>query len=283
MKTLLTIGYGYSAQALARHLPAQDWRVIATSRSADKAERLRQSGVEARLFSVDGLSTALEQATHLLISAAPGAPGDSVLTALRGQIGSHIEWVGYLSSASVYGDHQGAWVDETVRAAPSTQRGQMRLAAEQAWQDIAGLPLHIFRLAGIYGPGRSALDKLRSGHGRRIVKAGQIFNRIHVEDIAQVLAASIAQPNPGRLYNVADDRPAPPQDVIAYAAKLLALPIPKEEPFESAKLSPMSRSFYTENKCMRNARIKEELGVQLLYPDYRAGLCALLAAEKHVT
>ncbi len=279
MKTLLTIGHGYCAHALTTCLPAQDWRVIASTRHAEKAAQLRQSGLEACLF--DDLSAALAQATHLLISAPPNAEGDPVLAAYGAQIGPHLEWVGYLSTTGVYGDHNGAWVNETTPAAPTTQRAQMRRAAEQAWQAIDGLPLHIFRLAGIYGPSRSPFERLRTGAARRIVKPGQVFGRAHADDIAQVLAASIAHPNLGGIYNVCDDLPAPPQDVIAYAAKLLGLPAPAEEPFESADLSPMASSFYADNKRVKNTRIKEELGVQLLYPDYRAGLTALLAAETH--
>ncbi len=188
------------------------------------------------------------------------------------------EWVGYLSTTGVYGDHEGEWVDETAPLTPATKRGRARVAAEAGWQAL-GLPLHIFRLAGIYGPGRGPFAKVRNGTARRIIKDGQVFSRIHVDDIAQVLLASIRQPNPGAVYNVCDDDPAPPQDVIAHAATLLGLPLPPAIKFEDADLTPMARSFYAESKKVQNDRIKSELGVRLLYPSYRDGLPALMAAE----
>ena len=171
-------------------------------------------------------------------------------------------------------------MDENTALTPSTRRGQWRKDAEAAWAAIPGLPLHIFRLAGIYGPGRGPFAKVRAGTARRVIKEGQVFSRIHVEDIAQVLAASIAQPNPGAAYNVCDDDPAPPQDVIGHAAELLGMPLPPAEPFETAEMTPMARSFYAESKKVRNDRIKDELGVTLRYPSYREGLAALLAAER---
>ena len=228
------------------------------------------------------MAAALRDATHLLISAAPTDKGDPVLNELREEIAaraSHFAWVGYLSTTGVYGDHQGGWVDEDTPLAPSTRRGQWRKDAEAAWQAIPGLPLHIFRLAGIYGPGRGPFAKVRAGTARRIIKDGQVFSRIHVDDIAQVLEASIDRPRPGRVYNLCDDDPAPPQDVIAHAAELLGMAPPPAIPFEEAQMTPMARSFYAESKRVRNRRIKEELGVELLYPDYRAGLRALLDQE----
>ena len=173
----------------------------------------------------------MHSATHLLISAAPNADGDPVLNALREDIARHapnLEWVGYLSTTGVYGDAKGGWVDESSPLKPATKRGQMRVAAEADWQSIPNLPLHIFRLAGIYGPGRGPFSKVRAGTARRIIKEGQVFSRIHVEDIAQILVASIAEPNAGAIYNMCDDDPAPPQDVIAHAAELLGLPLPEE-------------------------------------------------------
>jgi nucleoside-diphosphate-sugar epimerase len=214
-----------------------------------------------------------------LISAAPNEEGDPVLQHLRGEILSRadtFEWVGYLSTTGVYGDHSGDWVDEDAPLTPATKRGQLRVKAEAEWRAM-GLPLHIFRLAGIYGPGRGPFAKVRNGTARRIIKQGQVFSRTHVEDIAQVLWASINRPNPGAAYNVCDDDPAPPEDVIAYAAKLLNLPIPPAEDFETAEMTPMARSFYAESKKVKNDRIKDELGVILKYPDYRSGLDALLA------
>ena len=281
-KTLFSFGHGFSARALTRLLIPQGWRVIGTTRSADKAESLRASGVEPVLFPGDLPPEGLSEATHLLISAGPDADGDPVLRALRPEIeklAPKLEWAGYLSTTGVYGDHQGAWVDETTPLTPSTRRGKWRVAAEAEWQSIPDLPLHIFRLAGIYGPGRGPFAKVRKGTARRVIKEGQVFSRIHVDDIAQVLAASIAQPNPGAIYNLCDDDPAPPQDVIAHAAELLGLPMPPAVDYEAAEMTPMARSFYAESKRVRNDRIKDELGVELLYPDYRKGLQALLKEE----
>ncbi|MGR3563108.1 MAG: SDR family oxidoreductase [Heliomarina sp.] len=281
-KTLFSFGHGFSARALTRLLIPQGWRVIGTTRSADKAESLRASGVEPVLFPGDLPPEGLSEATHLLISAGPDAEGDPVLRALRPEIeklAPRLEWAGYLSTTGVYGDHQGGWVDESTPLTPSTRRGKWRVAAEAEWQSIPDLPLHIFRLAGIYGPGRGPFAKVRKGTARRVIKKGQVFSRIHVDDIAQVLAASIAQPNPGAIYNLCDDDPAPPQDVIAHAAELLGLPLPPAVDYETAEMTPMARSFYAESKRVRNDRIKEELGVELLYPDYRKGLQSLLEDE----
>ncbi|MFT4959236.1 MAG: nucleoside-diphosphate-sugar epimerase [Paracoccaceae bacterium] len=280
-KTLLSFGHGLSARTLAPHLLAQDWRVIGTSRSADKAETIRQTGAEALIWPPDDCATALADATHLLISASPSAEGDPVLNALAEKIASatNLEWVGYLSTTGVYGDHQGGWVDETTPLSPSTKRGLWRQEAEAAWAAVPKLPLHIFRLAGIYGPGRGPFAKLRNGTARRIIKDNQVFSRIHVDDIAQVLLASIARPNPGAIYNLCDDNPAPPQEVIAYAAELLGLPVPPAVAFENAEMTPMARSFYAESKKVRNNRIKDELGVTLKYATYRNVLQAMLDSE----
>lgn len=273
-KTLLSFGHGFSAQALVPLL--EGWCVVGTSRTAGKRV---QEGVECVQFPGADMGAFLDDATHLLISAGPDADGDPVLRDLRDEIAKReFEWVGYLSTTGVYGDHQGGWVDEETPLSPSTRRGQWRVAAEAEWQAM-DLPLHIFRLAGIYGPGRGPFSKVRAGTARRIIKDGQVFSRIHVEDIAQVLAASIAQPNVGAVYNLCDDDPAPPQDVIGYAAELLGLPLPEAVDFETAEMTPMARSFYAESKRVRNDRIKDELGVVLKHPDYRSGLQALLALE----
>jgi nucleoside-diphosphate-sugar epimerase len=278
--TVLTFGYGYSAQALGRVLLPQGHRIFGTTRNdpipVDKAQIMRWPGTD--------ITAALDAATHLLISIAPGENGDPVLAALQDEIAARahrFKWVGYLSTTGVYGDHGGQWVDETTALAPTTRRGIARVKAEAAWAAIPNLPLHIFRLAGIYGPGRGPFAKVRNGTARRIIKKNQIFSRTHVDDIAQVLAASIARPNPGAVYNVCDDDPAPPQDVIGYAAELLGLPLPPTMDFESADLTPMARSFYAESKKVHNDKIKSELGVELLYPDYRTGLKALLTQELH--
>ena len=280
--TLLSFGHGYSARALSRILLAQDWRVIGTTRNEDKAVGMMNDGIEPRIWPGADMAPALNGATHLLISAAPDDAGDPVLAALHDEIAARagqFEWVGYLSTTGVYGDHGGDWVDETTPLTPSTKRGIARVQAESAWAAIPDLPLHIFRLAGIYGPGRGPFAKVRAGTARRIIKADQVFSRTHVADIARVLAASIRNPNPGAVYNVCDNDPAAPQDVIGYAADLLGLPLPPAEDFEKAEMSPMARSFYAESKKVRNDRIKNELGVKLLYPDYRSGLKALLAHE----
>lgn len=280
--TLLSIGHGYSAQALARRLQARGWQVIGTTRSEDKAARLRAEGIEPLIW--PGTPLPLARVTHVLSSVAPAEGGDPVLATESDALAqaAHLRWLGYLSTTGVYGDHGGGWVDENTPLAPATARGRARMSAETGWRALAaryGLPLHIFRLAGIYGPGRGPFAKVRNGTARAIVKPGQVFSRIHVDDIAAVLEASIDRPRPGAVYNVCDDDPAPPQDVLAHAAALLDLPPPPQVDFADADLSPMARSFYAESKRVRNDRIRKELGVTLAYPDYRSGLRALLEAE----
>ena len=277
MKTLLSLGHGYSADALAQLLIPQGWTVIGTTRSPDKAAQMQAHGVEPLLWPGD-LGPALARATHVLASAAPDAAGDPFLQAWPALAAPRPDWVGYLSTTGVYGDHQGGWVDEATPLAPASPRGRQRVLAETQWR-ATGLPVHIFRLAGIYGPGRGPFEKLRDGSARRIIKPGQYFSRTHVEDIAQVLAASIAHPNPGTAYNVCDDEPAPPEDVLSHAATLLGLPDPPAIAFDQAEMSPMARSFYAESKRVRNDRIKAELGVRLLFPTYREGLAALVTTE----
>lgn len=282
---LLSFGHGYSAQALERLVLPLGWEIIGTTRSPEKAQAMEARGITARLFPGNDLSADLARATHILISAGPNDAGDPVLTEASdaiSKVAGSKTWLGYLSTTGVYGDHAGGWVDETTPLTPSTERGRARVKAEAAWQDLAkatGAALHIFRLAGIYGPDRGPFAKVRNGTARRIIKQGQVFSRIHVEDIAQVLLASMQTPNAGAIYNLCDDNAAPPEDVIAYAAELLGLPIPPAINFEEAELSPMARSFYAESKRVRNTRIKEELGVTLRYPDYQTGLRALLAQE----
>jgi nucleoside-diphosphate-sugar epimerase len=229
------------------------------------------TGVEPLAWGAD-----LPPATHLLSSVAPDADGDPALRLYGPALAARpFAWAGYLSTTGVYGDRQGGWVDETSALTPATERGRWRVEAERAWGAL-GLPLHVFRLAGIYGPGRGPFEKVRAGTARRVIKPGQFFSRIHVDDIAQVLLASIGRPNPGTVYNVCDDDPAPPQDVIAEAARLLGQPVAPAVPFEAAEMTAMARSFYAESKRVRNDRIKAELGVRLLHPDYRTGLRALL-------
>ena len=276
MNTLLSIGHGYSAQALARRLLPQGWQIIGTTRTEAGAKALRATGIEALVWPEADLSDALAKATHLLTSVAPG-DSDPVLQAIGPQIaGSALKWVGYLSTTAVYGHHNGDWVDETTPLAPTTARGAARVQAEADWTAL-GLPLHIFRLAGIYGPGRGPFEKVRDGTARRIHKAGQVFSRIHVDDIARVLHAALQRPHPG-IYNVCDDDPASPEDILGLAADMLGLPPPPIVPYEQAEMTPMARSFYAENKRVRNDRIKTVLGVTLDYPTYREGLAAILAA-----
>ena len=279
-ESLFCFGLGYSAGFLARAIVQEGWRVAGTTRDAppERAEfplyRFRRGEPLAEIV--------LAGATHLLISVPPDERGCPVLDEHGAAIAVRqgLAWVGYLSTTNVYGDRAGAWVDESSPVAPSGERGKRRAAAEAGWLDLqrsSGVPVHIFRLAGIYGPGRSALDALKNGTARRVVKPGQVFSRIHVTDLVAVLRASIARPRPGAIYNVCDDEAAPPQEVVAYAASLLGVVPPPLEDFATAALSPMARSFYDDNKHVANARIKDELGVRLRYPTYREGLAALMS------
>ncbi|MCR9107674.1 SDR family oxidoreductase [Marivita sp. XM-24bin2] len=282
-KTLLSLGHGYSAAYLARRLLPKGWKIAGTTRDPDKFEAFHAQGITPLLWDRDAILPWLENASHVLVSAGPTDSGDPTLALLAPDIAEHahrLDWLGYLSTTGVYGDAQGGWVDETAPLTPTTERGRRRVQAEAAWSAIPDLPLHIFRLAGIYGPGRGPFSKVRDGTARRIIKSGQVFSRIHVEDIAQTLEASMEAPNPGTAYNLCDDDPAPPQDVILHAASLLGVEAPPEVPFDEADLSPMARSFYAESKRVRNDRIKDDLQVTLKYPDYRTGLAAILAAER---
>ncbi len=256
-----------------------------TCRSEEKKAALQADGIKAFVFDrthpMAEPRAALAGTTHLLLSVPPDADGDAALDVHGADIAacSGIEWAGYLSTTGVYGDRGGDWVDESSDRRPSGPRGERRVRAENGWLDLGrghDIPMHLFRLAGIYGPGRNALETVRSGRARRIVKPGQVFSRIHRDDIVQVLRASMAAPDPGAAYNLCDDEAAPPQDVIAYACDLLGVDPPPETPFEQAELSPMGQSFYRDNKRVSNARIKEELGVALNWPDYREGLRGLL-------
>jgi nucleoside-diphosphate-sugar epimerase len=283
---LFCFGLGYSALALARRVTTVGWTVTGTCRSSEKQAQLRAEGLSVVLFDRNQpISTnALDGVTHLLVSAPPGATGDPVLALHSGDIARlpKLAWLGYLSTTGVYGDRNGGWVDETSRLLPTGERGRRRVAAEQGWLDLwrdRGVPVHIIRLAAIYGPGRSAFDSLRAGTARRIDKPDQVFSRIHVADLANVLIASMARPRPGAIYNVCDDEAAPSSNVVAYAAELLGVEPPPLAPIEAAKLSPMSRSFFDDNKRVANRLIKAELGVTLRYPNYRDGLAAILAEE----
>ena len=281
---LFCFGLGYSALVLARRLAASGWVAGGTCRSIEKAAVLAAAGFHADLFGRDRplARERLHGITHLLVSAPPDPVGDPVLDRHGGDIAAMpgLRWLGYLSTTAVYGDRGGGWVDETSPLLPTGERGRRRVAAEKGWLDLwrdQSVPVHIFRLAAIYGPGRSTLDGLRAGTAKRIDKPGQVFSRIHVEDLASVLIASMTHPRPGAVYNVCDDDPAPPEAVVAYAASLLGMPPPPLVPLAAAGLSPMAQSFYDDNKRVANALIKKELGIKLRFPDYRAGLAAILA------
>ncbi len=283
MSKLFCFGLGYSALALTADLP-DDWVVAGTCTTPEKQAALRDAGIEAHLFHREQPlpAGALAGTTHLLASIPPDDFGDPVLDAHAADlaaIAKGLRWAGYLSTTGVYGDRGGAWVDETADLTPSGTRGWRRVKSEAGWFMLfteSGVPSHIFRVAGIYGPNRSPLDQLRAGTAHRVDKPGQVFSRVHLDDLVAVLRASMDKPNPGRVYNVCDDEPASPAAVTAFAANLLGVPPPPLVPFAEAKLSEVARSFYDDNKRVRNDRIKTELGVSLLYPDYRGGLAALV-------
>ena len=289
-KHLFCFGLGYSAQMLTARLLNAGWRVSGTCRSEDKAESLRDLGITTYLFN-DGrqlvdVSAALDGITHLLSSIPADADGDPALTAHGedlGKLAGGLRWVGYLSTIGVYGDRQGRWVDEQCAPQPISDGSRHRVMAEEHWLALGnklGVPTHVFRLPGIYGPGgRNQIDVVKAGHARRIVKPGQVFNRIHVDDLASVLMASMASAGGSPIYNVSDDEPAPANDVVTYAAALLGMEPPPEEAFENAELSPFAKHFYAECKRVRNDLIKEELGVTLRYPTYREGLMAIAQAD----
>lgn len=287
-KRLFCFGYGFSTRALGALLGPAGWSLAGTCRSEEGCRALADAGIDAVPFAREApladAARLLAGTTHALLSIPPDADGDPALDRHGAAIAAlpALEWIGYLSTTGVYGDTGGAWVDESAAPAPSGERGKRRLAAERGWRALGaahGIRVHVFRLAGIYGPGRNALAAVRRGAAKRIERPGQVFSRIHVADIAQALAASIARPRAGAIYNVCDDEPAPGADVVAHACALLGVAPPPPVPLEEAGLSPMARSFYADNRRVSNALIKEELGVELRYPDYRAGLAALLAEE----
>lgn len=282
MGHMLFFGFGFCAKTLAPLLRAHGWQLSATCRDDEKYDLLEAQGVTPLKLANEPIRPAqLAGVSHILLSAAPDENGDPALPLLKDaleQLQEKPAWIGYLSTTGVYGDHQGAWVDEDTPPGPVGARGQRRVNAEAAWAALAvqhDLPMHYFRLAGIYGPGRNQLRSLKNGTARRIDKPGQVFSRIHVDDIAQVLLASINRPNPGRAYTVCDDEPAPPQDVVSFAAGLMHTTPPPLLPFDDVVLSPMAKSFYGENKRLCNRRMVDELGVALIYPTYREGLRAL--------
>jgi nucleoside-diphosphate-sugar epimerase len=296
MSQLLCLGLGYCASRLAAKLlsgsvaggaprDGSGWHISGTSRdpSSDVTapiSMLRFAGAE----DVTQLVVAINEASHILISIAPDAEGDPVLRHLSEVLlaASHLEWIGYLSTTGVYGNTGGAWADESTPPKPTAKRSVWRAAAEREWLNLEadnGQPVHIFRLPGIYGLGRSAFDRLRSGSAKRIDKPGHLFSRIHVDDIAGALIASMSKSQPGAIYNICDDEPAPQHTVIEYAASLIDLPAPPLIPFEAADLSPMARSFYDDNRRVKNDLMKSKLGYKLAYPTYREGLASILAEE----
>lgn len=291
-KRLFCFGYGYTADYLGHALQndGEGWTVGGTIRDKERQRELLARRVRARIFDEDHAisdpETLFDRFTHLLISIPPDADGDMVFNMHAQDIArlKNLKWVGYLSSTGVYGDRDGGMVSETSEVRPTSARGSKRALAEKQWMSLYeryGIPVHIFRLSGIYGPGRSALDSVRMGMNRRISKPGHKFNRIHVEDIVQVLLKSFENPNPGSVYNLSDDVPAPSYDVIGHACELLGCQAPPIIPYEEANLAPITLSFYNDNKHVQNDKIKTDLGVQLKYPDYKSGLAGCLAAEEY--
>lgn len=284
-------GMGYSSHATARalhELVDPDLSVAGTTRNPERAEDNADSNIRLHVF--DGekpgptLAPDLKRATHVILSIPPDEKGDAALRLHRSDLDASrdLEWIGYFSTVGVYGDSGGQWIDEDAPTHPANKRSQQRVLAEQAWRDYGasiGVPVCILRLAGIYGPGRSAFDKLREGTARRIIKPRQVFNRIHVADIGRLTALAAQQKLAGT-FNVSDSEPAPPQDLVTYAAGLMGVPPPPEIPFATAHMTDMARSFYSDNKRVSSRRILEALGTNLLYPNYRAGLDAIWAAGR---
>ena len=277
MNHLLCFGFGFTARALAKTLDLSKWKISGTSRSDKGADEIAALGFDGLRF--DDLEVIPKSVTHILSSVPPTEMGDPIVLKFSQSLKHSFPWLAYLSTTGVYGDHAGGVVTEDTALTPNNDRARRRVVAEAAW---APFNAHIFRLPGIYGPGRNQLESVKDGSARRVIKQGQIFSRIHVDDIAGILHASIQHPNPGRVYNVADDLPCPPQDVVTFAAELLKMPPPPEVEFENANLSPMARSFYDDSKRVSNVRIKSELGYHLLYSDYKSGLKAIFNSSLHL-
>jgi len=282
---LFLFGYGFAGRALARRMAAKGWEVAATHRDAQGAAQIAADGF-APVDAGDraALVQALKQ-THALLATAPpgpdGCPGLNTLVGPMAEAGAFPDWTGYLSTTGVYGDRHGGWVTEQSRLAAQSVEGARRVGAERDWLEVGhgmGLTVTVFRLPGIYGPGRSAFDRLREGRARRIAAPDHVFSRIHVADLAAGLEASIAQPRAGGIYNLCDDEPAANSDVIAHAARLLGMEPPPEVALADAQLSPAAMRFYAESKRVSNARAKAELGWRPAYPTYREGLAAILDA-----
>ncbi len=290
-KKLFCFGYGYTASFLAERLKQFGWKTAGTTTDPEKKMFLKQAGIEAVLYdhnhTINDPHFTFRDVTHVLLSIPPAAEGDPVVDVHGLDLAKmpNIEWVGYLSTTAVYGNQDGNWVDEMTPPEPTSRRGSLRWRAEQQWQFLHvndGLPLHIFRLSGIYGPGRSAIDSVRAGTARRIEKPGHVFNRIHVEDIVQALIASMNSPNPGAIYNLSDDMPSSSNDVVLQACSLIGIEPPDVTHFDQTEMAPIVRSFYKDNKRVRNTRIKAELGVELSYPDYKSGLKACMDIDDQV-
>ena len=288
-KHLFCFGLGFTGSALVREAQAKGWRVSGTCRESAPQDIWAGTGVQSYCFDGNEVSEAVgdavREASHVLVTIPPQKDaGDVVLRNFKKILadGSQLQWLGYLSTTGVYGNRDGDWVDETSELKPGFDHQRRRVEAEDQWRDLYRehqIPGHIFRLAGIYGPGRNLLQRVRQGSARRIDQPGLVFNRIHVEDVVQVLCASIDHPHPGAIYNVSDDVPSSPAEAVAFACGLLRVGVPPLIAIEEAKLSKMGRGFYQTNKKVRNHKIKEELGVQLRYLDYKVGLRALLATE----
>ena len=282
--TLFCFGLGYSAMAVARRLNLEGWKVGGTCRQPHRRAALEALGIQSAVFQGGGPmepTGLLAGATHVLLSIPPADDSDPALRWHADDIAAagSVEWVGYLSTTGVYGNRDGDWVDEASDLRPTSPRSERRVTAERAWLewgDRTGISVQIFRLAGIYGPGRSVADQIKAGTARRIAKPRHVFSRIHVEDIATVVAASIARPRAGGIYNVCDDEPAVPGDVVTYACSLLEIEPPPAIPVEDADLSPLAKSFWLDNRRVSNDLIKLELGVELAFPDYRTGIRAIL-------
>lgn len=280
---LFIFGYGFSARALVRRLQPKGWSVTATFRTS--AQPLLGDGVRpVSVTDREALDTALAEATAVLVTAPPtaeGCPALPVIVPSLARTGGFPDWLGYLSTTGVYGDRGGGWVFEGSHLAAQSLEGARRVAAERDWLEVGrgmGLTVTIHRLPGIYGLGRSTLDRLREGRARRLIAPGQVFSRIHVDDLAAGLAASIAHPRAGGIYNLCDDQPAPNSDVVTYAAGLLGMDPPPEEVLDLSTLTPQARRFYGESKRVSNALAKGELGWRPAFPTYREGLTAILAA-----
>ena len=288
-KKLFCFGLGFTGSALVGEVRARGWAASGTCR--ENARQDVWTGAGLQLYCFDGkeaseaVENAVREASHVLVTIPPQKDaGDVVLKHFKKILtdNSRLRWLGYLSTTGVYGNRDGDWVDETSELKPGFDHQHRRVEAEGQWRDLYRkyqVPVHIFRLAGIYGPGRNLLQRVRQGSARRIDQPGLVFNRVHVEDVVQVLIASMNRPHPGAIYNVSDDVPSSPADAVAFACELLHIEAPSLIALEDAELSDMARGFYLTNKKVRNHKSKEELGVQLRYPDYKAGLRALLDTE----